>query len=121
MSSRREQGSALIESVVIGSAIFLIVVTAVVSSIRIAISGSEANEAARAGAVHAARHDDVASAEAVSRSLFPGIDIDVRREADSVVVTAVAPVVLPHPGGSIRGHVTGRARMPLAPFRSDHG
>ena len=121
MSLHRESGSALIEALVIASASFLVIVAAVSASIRIAVSGTELYEAARAGAVHAARHGDVDSAREVAGALFPGIDISARRVDDRVVVVAAAWIDLPHPEGQSQAALVGRAEMPLAPFRSDRG
>lgn len=116
-----DRGSALIESLVVGSIVFLVVMSAVASSIRITVIGNEADEAARAGAIHAARHDDPSAAVIVSETLFPGAKIRARRDATGVNVSVVAPVVVSHPAGTTVFQVTGDASMPLAPFRSDRG
>ncbi|MEE8497063.1 MAG: hypothetical protein V3S62_00860 [Acidimicrobiia bacterium] len=121
MSSPRDSGSALIEALVIASALFLIIVAAVSASIRIAVSGAELQEAARAGAVHAARHGDADSAREVAAALFPGIDISALRIDDRIVVVATALIDLPHPEGRAQAALVGRAEMQLAPFRSDRG
>ena len=114
----RENGSALIEAVAIGSVIFLVVASALVSSIRVTIAGTEAREAARVGAVHAARHDGVAAAKRLAGTLFPGASVHARRDADSVAVSVVNRVILSHPAGAAAVEVVGSARVPLAPFRS---
>ncbi len=121
LSLPREDGSALIEAVVIGSVVFLVVAGALVSSIRVTIAGTEVREAARVGAIHAARHDDAASAEALSRALYPGALVQAVQEADTLTVSVVNRVALPHPAGSVTVRVAGRAEVPLAPFRSDRG
>ncbi|MCH7583931.1 MAG: hypothetical protein IH941_02085 [Acidobacteria bacterium] len=121
MSLHRELGSALIEALVIGSVSFLVIVAALSASIRIAVSGAELQEAARAGAVHAARHGDVDSARQVAAALFPGIGISALRIDDRIVVVATVLVDLPHPQGRAQAALVGRAEMPLAPFRSDRG
>jgi hypothetical protein len=121
LSSHHERGSALIEALVIASASFLIIVAAVSASIRIAVSGAELQEAARAGAVHAARHGDADSAREVAAALFPGIDISALRINDRIVVATIARIDLPHPEGRAQAALVGRAEMQLAPFRSDRG
>jgi len=119
LSSLRESGSALIDVVVIGSVSFLLVAVAVSASIRIVLSGAELQEAARAGAVHAARHRDVESARTVAAALYPGIDISAVRIDDRIITSATVMLDLPHPRGRAQAHLVGRADMPLAPFRSD--
>jgi 5-enolpyruvylshikimate-3-phosphate synthase len=111
----------LIEVVVIASASFLIVVAAISASIRVAIHGTELQEAARSGAVHAARHGDLESARSMAEALYPGIEISAKRIDDRVVTVATALLDLPHSDGKARIGVTGRAEMPLAPFRSNRG
>lgn len=121
MSSRLEAGSALIEALVIGSVSFLVIAATVSASIRIAVSGAELQEAARAGAVHAARHGDVESARAMTASLYPGVDVDVRRIDDRIVTSAALLLELPGADRPRQVTIVGRAEMPLAPFRSDRG
>jgi hypothetical protein len=111
----------VIEALVIGSAVFIIVIAAVTAVVRITVIGSEAAEAARTAAVHAARHDDVASAAEVARSLFPSHDVIAVRRDDSIAVETRVPVRLAHPDGSRTLVVEASAEMPLAPFRSDRG
>ncbi len=121
MLSHHESGSALIEAVVIASVSFLVVAAAVSASIRIVVNGAELQEAARAGAVHAARHGDADSARAVAAALYPGIDITARQSGDRIITLATLLTDLPHPGGPAQAALVGRAEMPLAPFRSDRG
>lgn len=121
MLSHREAGSALIEAVVIASISFLVVVAAVSASIRIAIHGAELQEAARAGAIHAARHGDIKSARSMADALYPGVEISADRIDDRIVVVAGVLVELPHLDGPRPIGVVGRAEMPLAPFRSNRG
>ena len=121
MSLPRESGSALIEALVIASVSFLVIVAAVSASIRVAVSGAELQEAARAGAVHAARHGDADSAREVAAALFPGINISSLRINDRIVVVATVLTDLPHPQARAQVALVGRAEMPLAPFRSDRG
>lgn len=121
MSSLRESGSALIEAVVIASVSFLVIAMAVSASIRIVVTGAELQEAARAGAVHAARHGDVDAARTMAAALYPGIDITARRSGDRIITVAVLLTDLPHPQGRTQAALAGRAEMPLAPFRSDRG
>lgn len=121
MSSPRDHGSALIEAVVIGSVVFLIVLAATGSAIRVAVRGGEVTEAARVAAVHAARHDDVEAALDLAGSLFPDFDVDAGRTDGSIFVAAGAGISLPHLDGIVYRYLVGRAEMPLAPFRSDRG
>jgi len=111
----------LIEAVVIASASFLVIAAAVSASIRIVVTGAELQEAARAGAVHGARHGDVNSARAMAAALYPGVDIPARRNGDRIVTLAMVSRSLPHPDGLTQVALVGRAEMPLAPFRSDRG
>lgn len=111
----------MIEAVVIASATFLVVVAAVSASIRVVVGGAELQEAARAGAIHGARHGDVESARRMAESLYPGAAVTVTRSGDSIVAAASVLVDLAHPGGPVLTVLVGRAEMPLAPFRSDRG
>lgn len=121
LSLLREEGSAVIEALVIGSVTFLIVIATASAAIRITVAGSEIQEAARAGAVHAARHDHPEAARTLVSTLFPGVDVSARRSADRFEVAASTLMAVPHPFGPARVVVNGRAAMPLAPFRSDRG
>ncbi len=121
MSSLRESGSALIEAVVIASASFLIIIAAISASIRVAIHGAELQEAARSGAIHAARHSDLESARSVAEALYPGIEISANRVGDRIITVAAIQLDLPHSSGVTRIEIVGRAEMPLAPFRSNRG
>ena len=117
-SSSHEQGSALIEALVIGSFVFIVVVASVASAIDVALGGGEAQQAARTAAVHAARH---AGPMVAIEMVGPGFDVDATREGDTIAVHATSAVALPHPDGLLRFDVGGTAEMPLAPFRSDRG
>jgi len=121
LSSLRESGSALIEAVVIASVSFLVVVAAISASIRVAIHGAELQEAARAGAIHAARHGDIDSARSMADTLYPGIEISANRIDDRIVTVAAVLLEVPHSEGLRLIGVVGRAEMPLAPFRSNRG
>ena len=111
----------MIEALIIGSATFLIVIAAVSAAIRIAAVGAEVQEAARAGAIHAARHDQPAAARSLIEVLYPGVVIDARQTAGGIEVAASVLLDVAHPLGPTRVVINGRARMPLAPFRSDRG
>ena len=105
----------------VGSAVFLVVLSILAASIRITVAGSEAAEAARAAAVHAARHDDVDSARSVAERLFPDHGVTARVVGNHVEVTVSFVTPVAHPVAPVRVRVSAAARMPMAPFRSAHG
>lgn len=115
-SSIRERGSALIEALIIGSFVFLVVMAAISSMIEVAIEGGAGAARSRIGAVHAARHADVVSAESMA-----GRGAEATDEGDALGVIVLSRVELPHPDGAMWQTLFGRASMPLAPFRSARG
>lgn len=115
-SSSRDHGSALIEAIVIGSFVFIIVLAAVSATIELSVVGGDAQESARVGAVHAARHAGPSSAEE-----FGGLGTRADRVGDSIRVVVVPAITVPHPDGTRGIGIAPSAAMPLAPFRSDRG
>lgn len=120
-SSRPDRGSALIEALVIGSFVFVVVVAAVSSSIRVVTTGAAARQAARVAAVHAARHGDTVAAGELARSLMSGGEVTVRRSGYAIQVVIGRTIEVPHPDGILPLTVIGEATVPLAPFRSNRG
>jgi hypothetical protein len=99
----------------------VIATAAIGASITIAVRGGEAVEAADAGVVHAARHDDTSAAERVARELYPDRAVAARRVGDSFVVTVTDAVSVAHPESRGSVDIAVSSVMPLAPFRSDRG
>lgn len=118
-SSNPEKGSALIEAVVIGSFVFIVVVAAVSAAIDVAIRGGEVTEGARVAAVHSARH--AGPETAVAMAAGSGSTVSASRRGEAIDVAVAALVEVPHPDGPRPLGLSGRATMPLAPYRSDRG
>lgn len=116
---RSEEGSSLIETLVIGFVVVLVVGQALVTVGRIDSAGTRAAEAAEVAAAWAARHGDVEDAARIARRLAPGAGVETVRRGDeiSVVVTIAVPLVGPS-GTSLSRDVHGRATARLSPYRS---
>jgi antitoxin (DNA-binding transcriptional repressor) of toxin-antitoxin stability system len=116
----REQGSSLLETLVIWFAVVLVVGQALVTLGRLDSAATRADEAAQTAAAWAARHGDTDDALRLARNAAPGAHVGVERSGDelAVVVTIDVPLVGPA-GSSLTRAVHGRAVVRISPYRSE--
>lgn len=120
-SSHPEAGSALLEVLVLGSAVVIATTALVMSATSVLSAGEAAREAARSGAVWGARHGNADLARATAESFAPeGAVVTARDEGGRIVVTVRVPATLFEPfGATHRDRQIGRAEVPIAPHRSN--
>jgi hypothetical protein len=115
----RERGSALLETLVIGSLALLFIGLALVAVGRIAAAGGRAEEAAHTAAVIAADRGEAGVADQVAGAIVPGADVTVTDDGHSVTVEVIIEVSLVGPAsGPVTVPVRGVATVPRSPYRS---
>ncbi len=113
------RGSALIETVVIGFAVVLLAVQALVTIGRMSAAGAAAAEAARYAATLAARTGSLDDARREARRIVPEATVAIDRTAGTVVVAVSIDVPVLGPEGSPASMtVTGRATATEGRYRS---
>lgn len=112
----RDTGSVLIETVVIGSMVFLVVIAGLSAAIDISRAGDDARQLVRSAAVHAARHAGPESA----RELAPAALVTTGDDG-AIRVAMTRTLELHHPDGISTVELFVRVAVPVAPYRSDRG
>jgi hypothetical protein len=113
------RGSAVVESLVLGTIGVAIVLAVILGAVRIQAAGDRAEQTARVTANAIARWGGSAEAAEVGRTHAPDAEVVVERSGDRIVVTVRIVVPLVGPAGSpVSTTVTGRAEARIAPYRS---
>jgi hypothetical protein len=113
------RGSAVVESLLVGTVAVALALTSVIGALRIQAAGERAEEAARVAADTAARWGGPNDGAAAARRLVPGAEVIVWRSGDRIVATVHMGVSIVGPAGSaFSTTVTGRAESRIAPHRS---
>ncbi|MDP8959382.1 MAG: hypothetical protein M3N51_09345 [Actinomycetota bacterium] len=116
-----QQGSALLEVIVIGFLVVLTISQAMIAAGRLQSAGEAATEAAQAAALEAARYGDEGTARNAVARLLPTAVPAVARRGDQMIVEVRLAVPLTGPVGDLQLTVLGRATARISPYRSSLG
>ena len=116
---RADAGTSLIETLIVGFAVVLLVGQGIVTLGRLEAAGTAAEEAARYAATSAARHGSGPEAARLAMDLLPSARVEVYERPGAIEVVVSVAVVLVGPEFSpLTRQVTGRATVPISPYRS---
>lgn len=123
MQARHDMGSALIVDLVAAALVVIMVAAATTAFGSVAHTAEITREAARTGAVTAARTgQEHLARQAATRIAAPGSSVSVSMTQDTVMATVASRVRLPHPALRwVQMTVRHTVDVPVAPYRSNRG